>query len=154
MPFLVQWKGKLPAGKIYDHPVIQLDIQPTALAAAGVAAKPEWKLDGVNLLPFLRGQEHRARRTRRSTGVSASRWRSAKGDWKLVAPDLGDDRNSATSPKADAVQPGRRHRREEGPGRRSSRSGSGKCRQTGTVGTRDWRPHGPASDPGGTPLKK
>src|SRR5262245_6447241 len=36
VPFAVQWKGKLPAGKVYDKPVIQLDIQPTALAAAGV----------------------------------------------------------------------------------------------------------------------
>src|SRR5262249_1410337 len=26
VPFLVQWKGQLPAGKVYDHPVIQLDI--------------------------------------------------------------------------------------------------------------------------------
>ena len=38
VPFLVQWKGKLPAGKVYDQPVIGLDISPTALAAAGVDA--------------------------------------------------------------------------------------------------------------------
>jgi len=50
VPFLMQWKGRLPAGKVYDHPVIQLDIQPTA--AAGGSVKTEWKLDGVNLLPL------------------------------------------------------------------------------------------------------
>ena len=33
--WLVQWKGKLPAGKVYEQPVIQLDVLPTALAAAG-----------------------------------------------------------------------------------------------------------------------
>ena len=35
----LSWKGKLPAGKVYDRPVIQLDILPTALAAAGVAGE-------------------------------------------------------------------------------------------------------------------
>src|SRR5207253_2839234 len=26
IPFRVQWKGKIPAGKVYTHPIIQLDI--------------------------------------------------------------------------------------------------------------------------------
>ena len=30
IPFIVQWKGHLPAGKVDDRPVIQLDILPTA----------------------------------------------------------------------------------------------------------------------------
>jgi arylsulfatase A-like enzyme len=55
VPYLVQWKGRLPAGKTYDNPVIQLDFLPTALAAAGVEAK-DAKLDGVNLLPHLEGK--------------------------------------------------------------------------------------------------
>ena len=55
-PFMMQWKGKLPAGKIYDKPVISLDIFPTALAAAGSDAPKGVKFDGVNLLPFLTGQ--------------------------------------------------------------------------------------------------
>src|SRR5204863_61480 len=38
VPFLVQRKGKLPGGKVYDPPIIQLDILPTALAAATLAA--------------------------------------------------------------------------------------------------------------------
>ena len=87
VPFLVQWKGVLPAGKLYDPPVIQLDILPTALAAAGVAARPEWKLDGVNLLPYLKGEKKQAPH-------EALYWRFGQqmairmGDWKLVkAPD-------------------------------------------------------------------
>ncbi len=66
-----------------DRPVIQLDIVPTALAAAGVAVKPEWKLEGVNLLPYLTGEQ---------TGAphEALYWRFGpqvairKGNWKLV----------------------------------------------------------------------
>ena len=83
IPFMIQWKGHLPAGKVDDRPVIQLDIQPTALAAAGVAIKPEWKLDGVNLLPYLTGQKT-------GTPHQALYWRFGEqlairvGDWKLV----------------------------------------------------------------------
>lgn len=55
VPYLVQWKGTLPAGKVYDQPVIQLDISPTALAAASVEAR-DAKFDGVNLLPFLQNK--------------------------------------------------------------------------------------------------
>ncbi len=53
IPFCVQWKGRLPAGKIYHQPVISLDIHPTAAAAAGLG--PERKLDGVDLVPYLTG---------------------------------------------------------------------------------------------------
>jgi arylsulfatase A-like enzyme len=55
VPYLVQWKGTLPAGKVYEQPVIQLDFLPTALAAAGAEAK-DAKFDGVNLLPHLKGE--------------------------------------------------------------------------------------------------
>ncbi|MCI0681436.1 MAG: sulfatase [Gemmataceae bacterium] len=57
VPFVIAWKGKLPAGKIVDSPIIQLDVLPTALAAAGVEIKEGWKLDGVNLLPYLKGPQ-------------------------------------------------------------------------------------------------
>jgi arylsulfatase A-like enzyme len=56
VPFMVQWKGKLPAGKLYEHPIIQLDILPTIVTAAGGSASPDWKLDGVDLMPYLLGQ--------------------------------------------------------------------------------------------------
>ena len=82
VPFLVQWAGTVPADKTYDHPVIQLDILPTALAAAGVDAKADWKLDGVNLLPFLKGESKDAPHAAlfwRFGGQLAIR----AGDWKL-----------------------------------------------------------------------
>jgi arylsulfatase A-like enzyme len=55
VPYLVQWKGRLPADKTCDQPVIQLDFAPTALAAAGIDAQ-DAKFDGVNLLPHLAGK--------------------------------------------------------------------------------------------------
>ncbi len=56
IPFLVQWTGHLPAGKVYDEPVMALDIVPTAISAAGGTIGADAKLDGVDLLPHLLGQ--------------------------------------------------------------------------------------------------
>ena len=90
VPFVVQWKGKLPAGKEYDRPIIQLDIQPTALAAAGVEVNPEWKLDGVNVLPHLDGSNTAAPH-------ETLYWRLGEqmairqGEWKLVRYDPNAD---------------------------------------------------------------
>jgi arylsulfatase A-like enzyme len=81
--WMVQWKGRVPAGKVDERPVIQLDILPTALAAAGVEAPADAKLDGVNLLPYLAGEKTDAPH-------DALYWRFGpqiairKGDWKLV----------------------------------------------------------------------
>ena len=83
VPFLVQYPGRLPAGKVYEHPVIQLDILATAVAAAGGAVKPDERIDGVNLLPFLEGKmsgpPHAALYWRFGT-----QWAVRQGDWKLV----------------------------------------------------------------------
>jgi len=87
VPFIVQWKGRIPAGRVVDHPVIQVDIPPTAIAAAGGKIKPEWKLDGVNLLPLLEGKTT-------SAPHDALYWRFGiqyairEADWKLVKPHI------------------------------------------------------------------
>jgi arylsulfatase A-like enzyme len=84
VPFYVQWKGHLPAGKVYEHPVIQLDILPTALALAGAPVSESENLDGVNLLPYLEGKEqsppHQSLFWR-----FGQQWAVRDGDWKLVA---------------------------------------------------------------------
>ncbi len=86
VPFVMAWKGRVPAGKTYDHPVIQLDILPTAIAAAGAEAKAEWKLDGVNLLPFVEGAN-------KAAPHDLLYWRfgdqlaARKGGWKMVRYD-------------------------------------------------------------------
>jgi arylsulfatase A-like enzyme len=69
VPFLMQWKAQLPSGRVYDQPVIALDIHPTCLAAAGnpfdsvrgrLRIPPDKPLDGVNLLPYVRGDKGEA----------------------------------------------------------------------------------------------
>jgi arylsulfatase A-like enzyme len=54
VPFMVQWKGTLPAGEVYEKPVSSIDIYATAAANSGVEA-PE-NIEGVNLVPYLTGR--------------------------------------------------------------------------------------------------
>ena len=89
-PFLAQWKARLPAGKVYDQPVISLDIHPTALAAAEVASPASAKLDGVNLLNYLTGQIKDAphdtlywRFNFPPGRAERHKWAIRQGDWKL-----------------------------------------------------------------------
>jgi arylsulfatase A-like enzyme len=102
VPFVVHWKGKLPAGKVYDQPVIQLDVLPTMLAAAGADVQPDWKLDGVNLLPFLSGKNsavpHETLYWRFGNQMAIRR-----GDWKLVRYDPAVDSGATSKRDAQAT---------------------------------------------------
>ncbi|MFA6543054.1 MAG: sulfatase-like hydrolase/transferase [Limisphaerales bacterium] len=81
--WIAAWKGRVPGGRVAAEPVIQLDILPTALAAAGVEVKPGWQLDGVNLLPLLEGRADKLapRELYFRFGVQHA---VRQGDWKLV----------------------------------------------------------------------
>ncbi len=100
VPFIVSYPGHLKPA-VNDSPVIQLDLHATALAAAGIAAKPEWKLEGVDLLPYLNGSKKEAPH-------SALYWRFGQqmavraGDWKLVRYDTNADTQTG---KAQPVSP-------------------------------------------------
>jgi len=87
VPFLMQWKGKLPAGMTYQAPVSTLDIAATANAAAGLPADPQ--LDGINLLPLLEAGAKPAERTLfwRFMSQTAAR----EGDWKYLRVGYGHE---------------------------------------------------------------
>ncbi len=88
VPFVVKWTGRLPAGATYAHPVVSLDVMTTALAAAGVQPPKGAPLDGVNLVPHLRGEATTPPHETlywRFINHSAVR----HGRWKLTAPAGG-----------------------------------------------------------------
>jgi arylsulfatase A-like enzyme len=103
VPFMMQWKGRLPAGKVYDNPAIALDIHPTAVAAVGGTIPPDAKLDGVNLLPYLTGSA-KGKPHEQLCWRYGRQWAIRKGDWKLLqfqgdselynlAQDIGEKNN-------------------------------------------------------------
>ena len=90
VPMCMRWPGKFEAGSTIDDPVISLDFVPTFVAAAGGEVESEWKLDGVNLLPLLKGQvtEHIERPLYWRKGTQAA---LRLGRYKLHIPDVGKE---------------------------------------------------------------
>lgn len=97
-PFIAYWPGKIKEGTINNTPIINLDLYPTFLAAAG---NPNIKLDGENLLPLFTAKTSATKRESifwhfpgylnkpvirgrdeifRSRPVTAM----CKGDWKIL----------------------------------------------------------------------
>ena len=60
IPYIVSYPNKIPKGKIYDGRVSNLDIFSTVASVAGVDLNRndlrEIKFDGVNILPYLSGE--------------------------------------------------------------------------------------------------
>ena len=56
VPYAVVWNGQIPAGKHFDGLSSSLDILTTAMDAAGIETSKN-KLDGVSLLPYLKGEK-------------------------------------------------------------------------------------------------
>lgn len=88
-PFLVRWPARLAGGATYRQQISSMDVVPTVCTAAGATIPATTVIDGVDLMPFLRGER---------TGVPHETifWKTKssaalrRGDWKLMmlAPDF------------------------------------------------------------------
>jgi len=54
-PFLIRWPGVTKSGSACDVPVISTDFYPTILDMAGLPLKKNQHLDGISLVPLLKG---------------------------------------------------------------------------------------------------
>ncbi len=96
-PLIISWPGVIASGTVTDVPVIGLDLYPTFLEIAGIDRPQHQTLDGLSLMPLLKGGNIRPRglfwffpvylepyagmkKVWRQTPANAIR----KGDWKLI----------------------------------------------------------------------
>ncbi|MBI5380693.1 MAG: sulfatase [Opitutae bacterium] len=89
VPCIMVWPGQIPAGTVCSNLASSIDLLPTFAALAG-APLPERKIDGVNILPLLRGDFAANPRDQflyyyRKNSLEAVR----RGSWKLVFPHPG-----------------------------------------------------------------
>jgi arylsulfatase len=84
-PCIIRWPGRIPAGRVSNEIVHQVDLFPTLAAAAGAAdiVPKDRAIDGVNQLPFLEGKQPKSNRDSvlffTGTQVRAVKWH----DWKF-----------------------------------------------------------------------
>jgi len=90
VPWIAHWPAAIGAGGVSDQQCMTMDWSATMLDAAGVAAHPDYPLDGQSLLPMLREpakafarplfwrMNHRGQRAHRD------------GDWKYLRVDGND----------------------------------------------------------------
>jgi arylsulfatase A-like enzyme len=86
---IARWPGRIAAGAESATPTIGCDWYPTFLSAAGLPLRPEQHVDGVDLMPLLRGGELAPRdfcwhypHYSNQGGTPACSIR--RGDWKLI----------------------------------------------------------------------
>jgi arylsulfatase A-like enzyme len=107
-PYLVQWRAGLPAGKVYEQPVSSLDITATACslalqsrvkkaseftttptlesqATADPTLESQATWDGVNLIPYLKGERQEPPHPVLFWRMKARDiWAIRMGEWKLL----------------------------------------------------------------------
>ncbi len=82
VPYLMHWPARIEAGSRLTAPVSHFDIFATSAAAAGAGLPQDRAIDGVDLMPYIGGQQ-------RGRPHEALFWRSGgyrmvrAGDWKL-----------------------------------------------------------------------
>jgi arylsulfatase A len=82
---IVRWPGQVPAGRVSDEPWAFWDFLPTCAELAGAKVPEGVPVDGLSVLPFLRGGKAPAREYlywELHEGKSIQALRA--GDWKIV----------------------------------------------------------------------
>ncbi|MEX0321393.1 MAG: sulfatase-like hydrolase/transferase [Puniceicoccaceae bacterium] len=85
VPFMVQWPGTLPKGKVYEEMVMGFDVNATSLVAAGIKLPTDKPLDGVDLLPYLTGKNKGKPHSKLFWRSGEDRYAARVGDWKIVS---------------------------------------------------------------------
>ncbi|QNN25363.1 sulfatase-like hydrolase/transferase [Planctomycetales bacterium ZRK34] len=86
VPAIVTWPDVVKPGTVNDATTLTMDLMPTMLEAAGLDQPTERALDGVSLMPVLRGGELGPRQLFWMYGKKTA---MRDGPWKLVMNDLG-----------------------------------------------------------------
>ena len=90
VPCIVSWPGVVEPGTVNDTPIHVYDWLPTLLDAAGTKAPEDYVVDGVSLVPLLKGESIEERQLYWYLPLYDLRWGATPcsivrdGDWKLI----------------------------------------------------------------------
>lgn len=57
VPFIAVWPGKITKKTVINQPAMNIDIMPTLLAVAGLSPPDDRVIDGINIMPLMRGDQ-------------------------------------------------------------------------------------------------
>lgn len=83
VPFMMKWKGVIPAGTRYEYPVSSADIFVTSVLNAGGTLPEDREYDGVNLIPFVIGEDN-GRPHEHLFWRADHIWAIRDGDYKMI----------------------------------------------------------------------
>jgi uncharacterized sulfatase len=86
VPYMAKWPAKIKAGTNMDAPIHHVDLFHTIAAAAGAKVPSDRKMDGVNLLPFIRGEREDAPHKTLFWRQGSQQTVLSEG-WKLIRAD-------------------------------------------------------------------
>jgi arylsulfatase A-like enzyme len=86
VPCVMRWPNGLPQAKVTRQPAITMDLTATILSACQASPPADHKLDGVDLLPLLRGEAEPLERTFYWRVARSDRHQKAtrKGKWTYI----------------------------------------------------------------------
>ncbi len=85
VPCIMRWAGQIPAGSITDKMAATIDLLPTIAAVTG-APLPKKTIDGVNILPLLKGDQVANPRDHYFYYYGGELRAVSQGKWKLYFP--------------------------------------------------------------------
>ena len=90
VPLIMKWPARIPAGRTSPQVGMMFDLTRTILAVTEAPVPAEARLEGIDLLPIVTGQQQPVERTLffRVTGARAQR-AVRQGDWKLMVDGGG-----------------------------------------------------------------
>jgi arylsulfatase A-like enzyme len=92
VPCVIRWPGKVPAGKESNLIAITMDLTATIVAAAGASPPEGRRLDGVDIVPILKGTNPAPERTLcwRVAAERLLQLAARKGKWKYIRHPRGE----------------------------------------------------------------
>lgn len=101
VPAIVRWRAVLPAARVSSQMAISMDWTATILAAAGARAAADYPLDGIDLLPLIKGTSGTSDRTffwrlGQQDAVRDGKWKYVRnGDVRRLFDLTFDEREQA-----------------------------------------------------------
>lgn len=116
VPLILRWPARLPAGKVSEQVALTMDLTASILAATGTPTPPNYKPDGIDIIPALVGESpvmprqvfwRIAQPWLSQRAVRSQRWKLLEESGQLLLFDVKNDpaeRHDLTAQHLDIVR--------------------------------------------------